>query len=87
MSSELNNVLIKIKNKKIHINKFIKFYFKITNFFISKKELIKTLDNNKNIILYKNIIIIDNLEVEHDFIEFIENLNIDFLENLNIEFL
>ena len=52
MSSELNNVLIKIK----------------------------TLDNNKNIILYKNIIIIDNLEVEHDFIEFIENLNIDFLE-------
>jgi hypothetical protein len=41
------------------------------------KILINYLNNNEKIILYKNTVIIDNLEVENNFIE---NLNIDFLD-------
>ncbi len=38
LTSELNNVLISLKNyRKIHINKFLKIYYKVTNNFISKK--------------------------------------------------
>ena len=77
MTSELNNVLIHIKNNRIHIRKFLKLYFKINNTFISKKILINYLNNNEKLILYKNTVIIDNLEVENNFIE---NLNIDFLD-------
>jgi len=77
MTSELNNILIHIKNNRIHIRKFLKLYFKINNTFISKKILINYLNNNEKIILYKNTVIIDNLEVENNFIE---NLNIDFLD-------
>ncbi len=76
MTSELNNVLIHIKNNRIHIRKFLKLYFKINNTFISKKILINYLNNNEKIILYKNTVIIDNLEVEPDYLE---DLNIDFI--------
>lgn len=77
LTSELNNVLISLKNyRKIHINKFLKIYYKVTNNFISKKILINYLNNNEKIILYKNILIIDNLEVEPDYLE---DLNIDFI--------
>ncbi len=82
LTSDFNNVLINIKNNRIHIRKFLKLYFKINNTFISKKELIKILNINDKIIIYKNTVIIDNLEVET---EFIENLNIDFLdESINL---
>ena len=77
LTSDFNNVLINIKNNRIHIRKFLKLYFKINNTFISKKILINYLNNNEKIILYKNTVIIDNLEVENNFIE---NLNIDFLD-------
>ena len=77
LTSELNNVLISLKNyRKIHINKFLKIYYKVTNNFISKKILINYLNNNEKIILYKNTVIIDNLEVEPDYLE---DLNIDFI--------
>ena len=77
LTTEFNNVLINIKNNRIHIRKFLKIYYKVTNNFISKKILINYLNNNEKLILYKNTVIIDNLEVET---EFIENLNIDFLD-------
>jgi hypothetical protein len=82
MTSELNNVLINIKNNRIHINKFIKTYYQITKNYISKKELIKILNNNDKIIIYKNTVIIDDLDIENNFIE---NLNIEFLdESINL---
>ena len=77
LTTDFKNVLISLKNyRKIHINKFLKIYYKVTNNFISKKILINYLNNNEKIILYKNILIIDNLEVEPDYLE---DLNIDFI--------
>jgi hypothetical protein len=82
LTSDLNNVLININSNKIHIKKFIKMYNKINHSFISKKELINYLTNNDKLIIYKNIVIIDGLDVEK---EYLENLNIDFLdESINL---
>jgi nucleosome binding factor SPN SPT16 subunit len=40
------------------------------------------LNNNDKLIIYKNIVIIDGLDIEK---EYLENLNIDFLdESINL---
>ena len=82
LTSDLNNVLINIKNNRIHIKKILKIYFKVTHNYISKKILINYLNNNDKLIIYKNIVIIDGLDIEK---EYLENLNIDFLdESINL---